>query len=214
MDFYALEYTTRRKGLKVIGIGKCNEVLDPLEITENLSKGSYKIRITICGNPEEVEVEVADSRKNITRYLYVPKDLLKAIIRLYPDKVVLEGEGQLKIVETIEVTDYSATHYMKERIAKIFYEDGDTSVYLGEEMISSWKEPKGRPQVRIETRTFSGGYEVCVSGDTYKVRKILKRHGFRWNGRIWCRIMSDQEFSQEWLNKFVRELEKKADVRY
>jgi len=67
--------------------------------------------------------------------------------------------------------------------------------------IKNWAELK----ILSGSDFYAGDILICVSDNLYKVKDELRKRGFWWNGKAWCRNVSPDVFEEE-LDRIRREI--------
>ncbi len=182
---------------------KNGKVLDPLKETAGLERGQKLVKtISIDGKTYKITVENRDSRKNAHRFIYVPEEIVVAVIEeskssrnIYAPRVT-KGEGEV-VSEVIEKEqEINGVKYVSKATVTYYVNDK-----LGLKVVLKDNGDNHRPRVIVH----DCGDIVKVTGKTYDVKDVLKRHGFRWNPAEKCWYASKIDVNVEEIVEVLKE---------
>jgi hypothetical protein len=211
-DRIELEYTTwgsYGQYVRTLAVLVDGQVLDPSR--ENIrGKGvTVKRKIAVNGKEYEIELYANDSNKNAHRYIYVPREIVLAVI--YDRKsssgwkgFQVDGPGEVVAEDQTQEQVNGRYKYIK-TVRVFYYRHGNIKVKLKEEELDFKKELIGKPRVIVRRV----GQLVVVTGDTYHVKEQLKALGFKFDpsDKTWVSTASDSL-----INEVRERLEQVAEV--
>ena len=163
----------------------------------------------------EVRVVNDSSRKNAHVYVYVPAEVVEAVVSNtrtssgYKGWEIVYGEGDVETVEERKEREENRNGRRFKVVESwwVYYfstKDG--------RKIEFYRETAGRSEIPLDkpkVKLVKTANVIYVAGDTYEIRNTLKQLGFRWNDR-WTRW--EKANNGDDIKKLVEELGKVADV--
>lgn len=140
------------------------------------------------------------SRKNAHKTIYIPKDVVKAVIRFVDgDPRVHYGNGRI-VLETDYVIRRDQRYEYKIRVDRWVYVSDDLAMVVKQEDYVVEKKFIAKPKVIVKKENGS----IVIIGDTYHIKEAIKQYGFKWDSikRAWVASTFNR------LDELKRELEK------
>lgn len=202
---------------RVMAILLDGTVVDPRRLIHLLRRGD-RVKKTITVNGKEYTIEIVDnsSRKNTKIAVYVPREIVKAVIKDSASSSgwkgfsVLEGGGEVVAVDE-ERTEENGKYRVIRTVRVYYYVDGEFKVPIEEKELSWRKEAIGKPSATI----MQVDNVTIVQGDTYQFREQLKQAGFAWDPilRAWYAFRS-ADSTKAFLESLGFEVETKEPDSY
>ena len=174
---------------KDVAILKDGSIIDPELAGKRMWRGEKTTRkVTVDGKEYTITINDVSSRKNKKVEVYVPREIVKAVLtegasasKLYPLRVA-EGEGTVVTEDNEELHENGKYRYIR-TMRTWYYVHGDMKIPVKRREVNFRKELIGKPQVSL----YVEGNKVIAKGDTYQCKDILKRLKMRWDtlSRCW-----------------------------